>query len=108
MGDEVRFASVGLARWKPCASAVSNRVRRLHHLRRLRWQRPPAIFLDANRDRLVALRIEVLKNRRRRRERDFVLAGPAAVDHADPQFFHATKLSTTEDAGDTGEQSCTS
>src|SRR2546427_4003049 len=98
MGDEVCFARLGLARLKPGASAVSDRVRRLHHLRRLRWQRPPPIFLDADGDRLVAFRIEVLKNRRRRGERDFALASPAALDHTEPQFFHATKLSTTEDA----------
>src|SRR3989442_13025390 len=101
MGDEVRFASVGLARWKPCASAVSNRVRRLHHLRRLRWQRPPAIFLDANRDRLEAPPIQGLKNPRPPPQPDLVVARTAAQDHPPPQGFPASKPPTADEATDT-------
>ena len=49
---------------------------------------PSAVLLDQDRDRLVALGIEMLEDRRRRGERHLVLARPAAVDDADSEFFH--------------------
>ena len=51
-------------------------------------QHPAAIFFDLDWDGFVPLRIEVLKHRCRRGERDFVFAGAAAVDDADAELFH--------------------
>ena len=45
--------------------------------------------------------IEVLEHGRRGRDRYFVLAGAAAVNYSDPEFFHWLKISTTEDTEDT-------
>ena len=69
--------------------------------RRLRRQRPAAVLLDPDRDRLVAVRVEVLEDRRRRGERHLVLARPAAVDDADAEFFHDGLFTHREDAEDT-------
>ena len=93
VGDEVRLAS------------RTDRMRRrqarlLDHFgggEHRRWpigQRPAAVLLDADRDRLVARPIEVLEHRGRRRDRHFVLAGPAAEDDTDTELFHRTCLST--------------
>ena len=43
-------------------------------------------------DRLVALAIEIREDRRRRRERHFVLARSAAVEHANAKTFHCGRI----------------
>src|ERR1019366_7428693 len=62
--------------------------------RRARWQGPLPVLLNPDRDRLVARRVEILEDGRRRGERYFMLAGTAAVNHADAELFHSTKLRT--------------
>ena len=77
------------------SSVALDHVGRLHHRRRRRRQRPAAVLLDPDRDRLVALGIEVLEHRRRRGQRHLVLAGAAAVDDADAEFLHGFTACST-------------
>ena len=58
---------------------------RRHRRRRAIRDRPPAFLVDADCHRFVALPVEMREYRRRRGERDFVLARPPAVEHADAQ-----------------------
>src|SRR5262245_16903651 len=51
--------------------------------RGLGGQRPSTVLLDSNRDRLVPLGVEILEHGRGGSQRDFVLTGSTAVDHAD-------------------------
>ena len=82
--DEVRFArGVGLRALSRRCDDVGRR-RSASAARSGSVQRPSFSIRIAT--ALVALGIEVLKHRRRRRERHLVLAGAAAVDHADAQF----------------------
>ena len=75
-------------------AGVLDHLGRRHRARRALGQRPAPVLLDADRHRLVALAIEMREDRRRRCQRDFVLARSAAVNHADAKFFHSTKLNT--------------
>jgi queuine tRNA-ribosyltransferase len=65
---------------------------RRHGRRRAVGQRPAAVLLDPDGDRLVALPVQVGEHRRRRGERHFVLARAPAVQHADPQPFHRNRI----------------
>ena len=73
---------------------------------RLVGQRPAAVLLDADRHRLVAGAIEVREDRRRRRERHFVLARSAAVDDADAKAFHAERITGESRKRDAKTGSC--
>ncbi len=57
--------------------------------RRTIGQQPPPVLLDADGHRFVALAIEIREDGSRRRQRHFVLAGTATVQHADAKTFHA-------------------
>ena len=56
--------------------------------RRTIGEHPASVLLDADRDRLVALAIEVGEHGGGRGQRHFVLARSAAVHHADSKTFH--------------------
>ena len=83
---------VHLARGSRRAAGLEARVLdhlgRRHRARRPLGERPAAVLLDADRHRLVALAIEVREDRRRRGQRDLVLARPSAVDDADAKTLH--------------------
>ena len=51
-------------------------------------QHPPAALLDADRDRLVPRAVEVLEDRDGGRNRDLVLARPAAINNAHAEHLH--------------------
>ena len=59
-------------------------------------ERPSAVFLDTDGDAFVARAIEVREDRGRRRERHFVLAGSAAVEHSDAKALHAERIQESE------------
>jgi len=65
-------------------------------LRHLPPEHPAAALLDADRDRVVLRRVEVLEDRGGRCHRHLVFAGPAAVDDADAEFLHTYYLSVRE------------
>ena len=90
MRDEMRF----LRGRVDTIGDAGDHVGGLHHVGRAARQRPASVLLDPDRHGFVARRIQVLKDRGRRRQRHFVFARSAAVDDADAQFFHSTKLST--------------
>jgi hypothetical protein len=86
-GDEMHFAP------------FPQRARRFHprlldHLagdhrgRRLVGERPAAVLLDADRNRVVPRAVEIREHRRGGRQRDFVLARSSSVQHTDTQPFH--------------------
>ncbi len=59
-----------------------------------RWaigEHPAAVLLDADRDGLIALPIDVREHRRRRRERHLVLARAAAVQDANTKSLHVCR-----------------
>ena len=60
---------------------------------------PAPVLLDADRNRLEPIAIEMLEDRGRRRDRDLVLAGAAAVDDADAKFLHVGRGLRPQDAG---------
>ena len=80
MGDEMRFAR--RLRLGP-GRRVVNDVGRGDQVRRAAGKAPASVFFNPDRDRIVALGIEVLKNGCRRCQRDLMLSGAAAVDDAD-------------------------
>ena len=67
-------------------------VRRRRRHRGAIGQRPLAALFNPDRDRLVPLAIEVGEHRRGRRQRDFVLAGAPAVQHAEAESFHTRRI----------------
>ncbi len=85
MRNEMRLAAQRRAD-RSCAAAITSAAETSAGGRV--GQHPPAVFLDPDRDRVVARGIEILEDRRRRGERHFVLAGAAAVDDADAEFLH--------------------
>ena len=73
------------------AAHLFDHLGRRRRRRRTIGEHPAAVLLDADRDRLVALAIEVREDGRRRRQRHFVLARSAAVEHADAKTFHVSR-----------------
>jgi hypothetical protein len=51
-------------------------------------ERPATIFVDEDRNRLVAILVEVLDDRSRRCQRHLVLARAPAIDDTDPESCH--------------------
>ena len=89
-GDHVHFAAAP-QRPRGVEPRLLDDLSCRHRRRRPIRQAPPSVLLDPDRDRLVALLVEVREDRRRRRERDLVLARPPAVEHADAKTFHVPK-----------------
>ena len=53
----------------------------------VRGRNPSALFRDPDGNELVFLLIDCVENRCGRKQRDFVLAAPAAEENADSGFF---------------------
>ena len=87
-------AAVGSTGSSASVGACFMHVRGGERRRRLAGQRPASVLVDADRNRLVAAAVEMLEDRRGRGDRHFVLAGPAAVDHADAKFLRHNEGST--------------
>src|SRR5688500_3897610 len=57
-------------------------------LQRIRRIKPFSFARNSDRNNLVLIFINLLDNRHRRADRDFVFAGAPAENHADSDFFH--------------------
>jgi hypothetical protein len=90
-GHQVHLASAA-AGPRRLEARLFDHLRRRH---RRRWpirERPPAVFFDPDRHRLVPFAVKVREHRSRRRQRHFVLPGPAAVQDADAKTLHVKRI----------------
>ena len=88
MRDQMRLASASPEPSGRIGAALLDHVGGRRRGRQPIGDHPAAVFLDADRDRLVTIFVEVLHDGGGRGDRDFVLARSAAVDDADAKFFH--------------------
>ena len=88
MREQVRFASAASEPLRRMRAALLDDFGRRRRDGQPIGDDPAAVFLDADRDRFVALLVEVLNDGGGRRDRDFVLARTAAVDDAHAEFLH--------------------
>jgi len=70
-----------------------------HGRRRAIGQGPSPVLFDPNRDRLVTRAIETCEHRRGRRQRNFVLSRPSAVQHTYAKSFHVRSIQTKKEKG---------
>jgi hypothetical protein len=92
IGDEVRLTQTAIrtftGRRRRLELRGGDHVGRLHGSGRFRRECPASVLFDPDRDRFVAIGVEVLEHRRRRRERHLVFARAAAIYDADSKFLH--------------------
>ena len=88
MRDQVRFAAAASEPVTVCARLVLDDFGRRRRSRQPIRDEPAAVFLDPDRNRLVALFVEVLDDGCGGCDGDFMFARTAAIDDADAEFFH--------------------
>ena len=91
VGDEMRLAP-GADRVRRRQPSLLDHVGCGEHRGRPVGQRPAPVLFDADGDRIVAGAIEVFEDRGGRRDRYFVLAGPAAEDDTNAELLHRVSL----------------
>src|SRR2546425_853357 len=71
-------------------------LRRRNRCRHAIGQRPSAVLFNPDGNRLVPRPVEVREDRRRRRQRHFMLARASAVEHADTKSLHVRRIQEAE------------
>ncbi len=90
MRDEVRFASASSKPAGGVGPALFDDFGGRRRCGEAIGDDPAAVFLDPDRNRLVALFVEILENRGGRRDRDFVFSRSPAIDDANAKFLQGS------------------